>query len=518
MSLLDTLNNPSMMHAAIVHFPVVLFTLAVPVAGLAVALRNQLWVRSMMLVLFALLTLSCWVAEETGEKAQSKVPAAMEQVIWDQINQHEEMAELLKFVAASGVVLSLLALIPHPWFRAGGTLLALCIALAGAILTALTAHYGGDLVYTHGVGTTLLEKRLEAEKAALAAAPGTVPTPPAVDPELVPIREIVMAEAERVSFKNDIWPIIETRCLDCHDGPEGDGGYDVTSVATMSKAGEKGGPGIVPGEPDASSIVKYIRGELKPRMPKKKPAMPEEELHLIRLWIAAGAKDDAAAPTPEAAPEPVENAVTAPATTQPEPVPATPAEAAPVENVVEAAPMPAAVAAPVPVVVEESAPAAEPEAAAPVQEVVEVPPAASPETSLPAEPVEVMVSTEAVLEAPAAQDAPVTPVEVQTVESTPAVMTEQAPEVTPVTESAPEAPVAETAATESAAPAESLPQPAPQPDTAGFDPFASKQQTSAPAAPAQAEAVQMEIAAPVESAPAQEQETEFEPDPAAAGE
>jgi hypothetical protein len=402
--------------------------------------------------------------------------------------------------------LSLLALIPHPWFRAGGTLLTLCVALAGAILTALTAHYGGDLVYTHGVGTALLEKRLEAEKAALAATPGAVPAAPAVDPELVPIREIVMSEAERVSFKNDIWPIIETRCLDCHDGPEGDGAYDVTSIATMSKAGEKGGPGIVPGDPDASSIVKYIRGELKPRMPKKKPAMPEDELHLIRLWIAAGAKEDATTPAPSPAPVPVVSEepamVSAPVLEAPEPV-----MPAPAEPVVEPAPIPAALPEPAPVAVEESAPILEPEVMPePVQEVVQVSPVEETPVPVPAQPVEVITAPVVV------DDASVTPVEVPAVEAAPEVMTEQTPEVVP----APEAP-AEASTADALTPVEVAPTDAAQQAPEAFDPFAAKQ-VSAPAAAPVEEAVQMEIATPVEAVPVHEQETEFEPDPAAAGE
>lgn len=509
MSLLDTLNNPSMMHAAIVHFPIVLFVLAVPVAGLAVALRNQLWIRCLSLVLFAGLTLSCWVAEETGEKAQSKVPAAMEQVIWDQINEHEEMAELLKFAAAAGVLFSLLSLIPHPWFRAGGTLLSLCVALMGAILTALTAHYGGDLVYTHGVGTTLLEKRIAAEKAAqeTAAAAGTTAPAPAVDPELVPIRDIVMAEAEAVSFKKDIWPIIETRCLDCHEGPEGDGAYDVTTVASMSKPGEKGGPGIVPGEPDESSIVKYIRGELKPRMPKKKKPMPEEELHLIRLWIAAGAKDDSAEAGAPVTAEPVasEAAEVEPAIVEPAPAPEVimPVEAPATVEAPAAAP---AIEAPAVEALEEAAPLPEPEVmqeASPV--VMEVPAAPTPVEEVPATPSAEEVPVE-VVESPAAAVQETSVSETMT-EATAPVEAVEEPVV--VMESAP---VEAAPAPAEAAPVETAPA-----AVENFDPF-SKAAVSAPAPAPAIEPVQMEVAPAAEAPAATVEETEFEPEPAAAGE
>jgi len=88
----------------------------------------------------------------------------------------------------------------------------------------------------------------------------------------------------------------------------------MSTVPLMFLAGQKAGPGIVAGEPDESSIVQYIRGILQPRMPRRKPAMDEDLLHTIRLWIAAGAIDDTdgAATAPEegadpfAAPEPEE--------------------------------------------------------------------------------------------------------------------------------------------------------------------------------------------------------------------
>ena len=60
------------------------------------------------------------------------------------------------------------------------------------------------------------------------------------------------------------------------------------------KGGKKAGPAIVPGKPDESPLVQYLRGLRKPQMPKGNPALSEEEVHLIRQWIFAGARDDSA--------------------------------------------------------------------------------------------------------------------------------------------------------------------------------------------------------------------------------
>src|SRR5207249_10469870 len=41
-----------------------------------------------------------------------------------------------------------------------------------------------------------------------------------------------------------------------------------------------------------SPMVDYLRGLRAPQMPKGNPPLSEEELHVIRSWILAGAKDD----------------------------------------------------------------------------------------------------------------------------------------------------------------------------------------------------------------------------------
>ena len=117
------------------------------------------------------------------------------------------------------------------------------------------------------------------------------------------VRSIDLKEAAKVSFARDIKPLLAGDCDECHSAEDHKGGFDVSSVATLSKGGKKGGPGIVPGRPDASSIVKYILGLAEgPQMPKGEPPLSEAELHLIRSWIAAGAVDDSSRVAALAAP------------------------------------------------------------------------------------------------------------------------------------------------------------------------------------------------------------------------
>lgn len=110
----------------------------------------------------------------------------------------------------------------------------------------------------------------------------------------IAIQAIDATAAGKVSYFRDIKPLLANYCVECHGTTEPEGEYQVGSVAELLKSGKKNGPGVIPGKPDESPVVRYIRGELKPQMPKGSPPVSVEGLHLLRQWIAAGAKDDSA--------------------------------------------------------------------------------------------------------------------------------------------------------------------------------------------------------------------------------
>src|SRR5438105_15461746 len=111
----------------------------------------------------------------------------------------------------------------------------------------------------------------------------------------IKIRPLDATEAAKVSYARQIKPILVDNCLECHSTEDHKGGLDVTSVANLTKGGKKAAPSLVPGEPDKSALIEYLRGLREPQMPKGNPVLSEDELHLVRLWILAGAKDDSVA-------------------------------------------------------------------------------------------------------------------------------------------------------------------------------------------------------------------------------
>lgn len=111
----------------------------------------------------------------------------------------------------------------------------------------------------------------------------------------IPIRPIDLTAAGKISYSRDIKPILANDCDECHSAEDHKSGFDISSVPMLLKHGKKAGAGVIPGKPDESSIVQYIRGLADgPQMPKGEPVLTEAELHLIRSWIAAGAIDDSA--------------------------------------------------------------------------------------------------------------------------------------------------------------------------------------------------------------------------------
>jgi uncharacterized membrane protein len=301
--MLDVFSHPEMMHAAAAHMPVAFSILGVPLVLFAfvVARRNKGFLGAAA-AWYVVLAVLGWLTGETGEKAREQVPPTIGADVADLIVTHASMADRLWIFAIVTAVFLAASLLKFP--QRWSPWIARTVMLVGILMSAATAgwvaqlgHYGGELVYTHGIGTAMMHK---ATTPATTTAGGGEATGGSTDGSssieesapVVAIRDIDMEEAHAVSFTKDVWPILERSCLECHEGLSAEGDWEVTSVDYMLEEGKKAGPGVIPGEPDNSSMVKYIRGEFNPIMPEDADPLTEDELHVIRLWIAAGAIDD----------------------------------------------------------------------------------------------------------------------------------------------------------------------------------------------------------------------------------
>jgi hypothetical protein len=89
-------------------------------------------------------------------------------------------------------------------------------------------------------------------------------------------------------FRERVAPILESRCITCHEGSKPKGGLSLASSASFTKGGDSG-PAIVPGQPDESLLIEYISGD-EPQMPQDDAPLSASEVATIREWIAAGAE------------------------------------------------------------------------------------------------------------------------------------------------------------------------------------------------------------------------------------
>ena len=85
-------------------------------------------------------------------------------------------------------------------------------------------------------------------------------------------------------FDREIAPILASRCLECHSGPQPQGGLRLDVQESALRGGDSGS-GVVAGQLEQSLVWKrMVSGEMPPENP-----LPAAERTLIRDWIAGGA-------------------------------------------------------------------------------------------------------------------------------------------------------------------------------------------------------------------------------------
>src|SRR5947209_2018699 len=100
-----------------------------------------------------------------------------------------------------------------------------------------------------------------------------------------------------VSYYRQVRRLFQQHCQGCHQPAKPMGGYVMTSRADLLKAGDRGGPGVIPGKPEKSVLFEQIvpketKEGKRAAMPKGKDSLLPDQIALIKRWIAEGAKDD----------------------------------------------------------------------------------------------------------------------------------------------------------------------------------------------------------------------------------
>jgi hypothetical protein len=98
--------------------------------------------------------------------------------------------------------------------------------------------------------------------------------------------------APEVTFAEHIEPLFRARCMRCHNDDNQRGGLSLANIASALDGGSSG-PVIEPGAPDGSRLLRLVSGEEEPMMPPSGEPLSDEDLEMIRKWIALGAPADA---------------------------------------------------------------------------------------------------------------------------------------------------------------------------------------------------------------------------------
>lgn len=146
------------------------------------------------------------------------------------------------------------------------------LAFSG-LLVIYTSHLGGSL--THGPEfLTEYAPRLQAE--------------PVSDLEQKPKEELLV-------FQDLIVPVLDKRCLSCHNEYKTKGDLLMTSFASLMKGGKSGKDMLVAGDPEASEFYHRItlpKDDDDHMPPPEKPGLSEDEINLIAWWIEEGAEPE----------------------------------------------------------------------------------------------------------------------------------------------------------------------------------------------------------------------------------
>lgn len=98
--------------------------------------------------------------------------------------------------------------------------------------------------------------------------------------------------SDKVSFENQIRPLLKRHCWDCHGPEQQESRLRLDRRSGVLRGGDSGEPALVPGDAEASHMMQLVLGrEAGKRMPPEpQSGLTEAETALLRRWINEGAE------------------------------------------------------------------------------------------------------------------------------------------------------------------------------------------------------------------------------------
>ena len=104
------------------------------------------------------------------------------------------------------------------------------------------------------------------------------------------VSELPPPAARTVDFAQDIRPLLENNCVQCHGAEKQKGGFRLDVKELALKGGDNYAPNIRPGKSAESPLIHFV-ARLDPdmKMPSKGDPLTAEQIGLLRAWIDQGA-------------------------------------------------------------------------------------------------------------------------------------------------------------------------------------------------------------------------------------
>ena len=98
---------------------------------------------------------------------------------------------------------------------------------------------------------------------------------------------------KQISYSNEIQPIFNNYCIDCHGVTNTWSGLNLTSYNHLMNGGDNG-PSVIPGNGEESLIVLKLGPEppFGDQMPLQNPPLNDIQIDLIKNWINDGAHNN----------------------------------------------------------------------------------------------------------------------------------------------------------------------------------------------------------------------------------
>lgn len=175
--------------------------------------------------------------------------------------------------------------------------------LVCACVVGVGAHFGGSMVYGDGYLTKVLfAKASEKTPASPGDGDSSEEATAKTDPSATNASKLAETppQAARISFRDDVLPILDARCVECHGAEKVKGGLRMDSATALFE-GDPEWWSVQPGRPEDSVLLERIElpADDPDAMPPSGDRLTAAQIEVIRTWIADGAVHDGVTPLPD---------------------------------------------------------------------------------------------------------------------------------------------------------------------------------------------------------------------------